>query len=146
MPDLISTQLRAMLLATKDGRFAVRPDDDSEWKFLRLSRPRKGSAAGYLKIQTLHSERWMSAVDIHTEIPTNLHVHNKAIVPALMLVAIDPATGILNFARELDVCGCCGKQLTDDRSRYYGIGPECEKKWPEMITNADEPYVPGKKW
>jgi hypothetical protein len=43
------------------------------------------------------------------------------------------------------VCSKCGKKLTHGRSRYYGIGPECEEFWPEVINFINETkgvYVP----
>ena len=50
------------------------------------------------------------------------------------------------YGREKGMCCRCGKQLTDERSRHYGIGPECEKHWSEIIDEIDEAegvYQPG---
>jgi Family of unknown function (DUF6011) len=43
------------------------------------------------------------------------------------------------FARSHDHCSCCGKSLTDERSRSRGIGPEC-------IKVLDWLLVPQREW
>ena len=40
----------------------------------------------------------------------------------------------------------CGKTLTDERSRWYGIGPDCETRYEESILESDQdrgPFVPS---
>jgi len=39
----------------------------------------------------------------------------------------DPVAAAQRFARLAIRCCCCGKALTDDRSKVYGIGPECRR-------------------
>jgi hypothetical protein len=33
------------------------------------------------------------------------------------------------YGRELEHCGCCGKELTDETSRARGVGPVCWNKY-----------------
>lgn len=41
------------------------------------------------------------------------------------LIAKDPAEAMATYGRELGVCGMCGRELTNQESREYGIGPVC---------------------
>lgn len=44
------------------------------------------------------------------------------------LIAADPHTAAMRFARELTRCYRCGRMLTDEESRERGIGPVCIEK------------------
>jgi hypothetical protein len=41
----------------------------------------------------------------------------------------DPKTAMVRFGQEIGRCGVCGKVLTDETSRAFGIGPICREGW-----------------
>lgn len=42
-------------------------------------------------------------------------------------IAADPMAAMLRYGVEIGACGHCGRTLTNDESRAYGIGPKCRK-------------------
>jgi DNA-directed RNA polymerase subunit RPC12/RpoP len=143
----IENQLATMLLGTKDGRYAVKMHDADPYKFLRLSRPNQGKAKGYLKIQSQHSEHYQSIGLIALDgVGSKRFLYAPSYVPYLRMLVCDPTTAAMDYGREMRRCSRCGIKLTDDRSRWFNIGPECEKYWPEIIAITEDkrgPYVPG---
>lgn len=143
----IDDQLTAMLLGTKDGRYAVKMTPSDPFKFIRLSRPKNGKARGYLKIQSQHADRLASVglVAVNRD-SSKRFIYAPSYIPYLRMLVCDPTTAAMDYGRELKRCSRCGIDLTDDRSRWFNIGPECEKYWPEIIAIVTEkrgPYVPG---
>jgi Family of unknown function (DUF6011) len=147
IPPKIDDSLAAMLLATKDGRYAVKLNESDPFRFYRLSRPKNGKAKGYLKIQSQHAESLAFVGMIHTNGQASLRfLHQYDALPYLRLLACDPTTAAMDYGKEYKRCSRCGIQLTDDRSRWFAIGPECEKYWPDiiaMVLDKRGPYVPG---
>lgn len=143
----IDDQLSAMLMNTKDGRYAVKMHADDPFKFIRLSRPNRGKARDYLKIQSQHAEALASVGLIHTSLePRKRYLYAPSYIPYLRMLACDPTTAAMDYGREMRRCSRCGIQLTDDKSRWFSIGPECEKHWPDiiaMVLDKKGPYVPG---
>lgn len=43
-------------------------------------------------------------------------------------ISVDPQAAAERYGRELGVCGCCGRDLTNATSRARGIGPVCAQK------------------
>lgn len=56
---------------------------------------------------------------------TDLHIDDALAV--LRTIARDPYEYTSLFARHYKVCGRCGAELTDPKSRDIGLGPECRK-------------------
>lgn len=57
--------------------------------------------------------------------------YGEAIEFAEAIAALSPAERLaaqLTFGREIGRCGRCGKSLTDETSRTYGLGPDCRNK------------------
>lgn len=54
-------------------------------------------------------------------------------------VADDPDTAQARFAALCTRCCMCGRVLTDQASKAYGIGPECRAGWPDewLATMAE---------
>jgi len=109
----------------------------NDMRFFRLTRPKTGKYRDTIKVQTIHGDRleigwvrWPSE---------RISVYNTSIDIEGYLLALmsDHRTAALTFAREKGRCCCCGKGLTDERSRHYGIGPECEKFRPDIIARID---------
>lgn len=135
-------------LATFEARYATRPDQSVPYTFMRVWLPKSGKRKGQLIIRTQHSDSYMDALVILAN-GNSLHPNaGERFDTALMIACADPITSTMNYAREKGVCGSCGKTLTDERSRYYGIGPECERKGngPKVIERVNEErgeYYPG---
>jgi Family of unknown function (DUF6011) len=65
--------------------------------------------------------------------------YRRAIVEAIQE---DPVAAQQRFADWAIRCCMCGKGLTNDRSKVYGIGPECRKGMPsEVLANYFRPQV-----
>jgi uncharacterized protein DUF6011 len=137
-----------MLAATPDGYFAVRLDDNDPYRFIRIKRPqpRKGvrtNHLGCIKVQSQHSDtlrelmiyRPLGALEDKPQ--EMLWVSNTALEKYVILVLVDPMGAGLAYARELEHCCICGKTLTDENSRHYGIGPECVKGHPDIVAYVD---------
>lgn len=134
-----------MVRGIRDGRYAVRPDHNTPFRFVRVWRPTHGKKKGAIILQTQHSDAYKECVVIWPS--GRVSVYDKRIDPLLLLVVVDPVTASINYGRELNRCSSCGRELTDGRSIYYSIGPECEKRWADLINYVDQtqgPYVPGK--
>lgn len=131
---------QAMVEQLKAGRYAARPDSNTPYTFIRIARPTFGKNKGNLLIQSQHSDAYKTCAVIYPS--GRVYVTDRRIDQALLLVAIDPMMSAIRYGQELGRCSSCGKKLTDERSRWYSIGPECEKRWTEIIENLDEKYGP----
>lgn len=134
----------AMVNSLREGRYAVRPDHNTPFRFVRVTRPKTGRKKGALVLQTQHSENYKDCVIVWPS--GRVSVFDNRIDSLLLLVVVDPVTAALNYGRELNRCSRCGRELTDGRSIYYGIGPECEQSYPDLINLVDNTlgvYVPG---
>lgn len=128
----------AMLQSVPDGRYAVRQDSNHPYTFFRISRPKTGKYSGSLKIQTQHGEDYDLMMSVWPS--GSVTVYDKRWEDDLLLVCVDPNGAGIAYGHEIGRCMRCGKELTDERSRYYGIGPECEKIRPDIIAlvNAEK--------
>ena len=131
---------RVMVEAMREGRYAVEVEGD--WEFFRVSRPTQGKKKGCLVIQTQHSDYYKPYIIIYPSGSVWFAQTKKRLDMGLMMVAADPYTSAINYGRELGCCSRCARELTDERSRYYSIGPECEKHWPEILTFVNETRGP----
>ena len=139
--------LEAMFDMIPDGYFAVELGDGTPLQFYRVATRKTGVYKGKRTIQTQHAESYIM----------------RAVVPAtggrwllragvsidhINLVIADHKSAARRYATEIGKCARCNTKLTDERSRHYGIGPECEKSWPWMIEmvdlqNGGVPYQAG---
>lgn len=55
-------------------------------------------------------------------------VRGLAARTVLEKIAVDPIEAAKNYGQEIGSCGKCGKTLTDELSRAFGIGPKCRIK------------------
>lgn len=134
-----------------EGYFAVRHDTNEPWAFFRIARPNFGRYKGCIKIQSKHSEqlvdRWIYYPMTHRVLQHQYR--DRDIESYVMLIVADWHGATMEYARAFNRCGCCSKELTDERSRWYGVGPECEKKprWAfavEDVDNSDKgPFILG---
>jgi hypothetical protein len=131
--------VKGMLPLIPDGYYATAPEGSGgHIDFVRISRPMKGRFKGALKVHTQHSEAWKEALILWPS--GQWSVYRTSAVDTLLLVIADHKSCARRYGIELQSCMRCNKELTDDRSRHYLVGPECETKhgftWP--IEYADE--------
>lgn len=133
-----------LLLNLKDGYYAARLDDTTPFKFFRVSRPKSGRYKDTIKVQTQHGPRLEVMLVVWPD--SRVSLYDSRGQDELIVVCIDQLGTGMNYAEELKRCSRCTAELTDARSRWYGIGPECEKHRPEQISLVDDikgAYVPG---
>ena len=139
-----------LLFGIREGRYAVSTDDSDRMTFIRISiiQPfknvqRRRAFEGWLKIQTQHGDDLRDRYVISPD-GSKYYAYTswgpRAMVPHLAMIVADPWRAAIAYGRELGQCCRCGKNLTDERSRYYGIGPECETKWGTIIDEVIENY------
>ena len=128
--------IQGILPNVPDGYFAVRNQDGDPYRFYRISTPKTGKLKGARKIQSQHSD-YLKTIAVHW--PSGAFSTYRALpIDHLMLIIADSERAAMNYARELGKCCRCNAALTDERSRHYGIGPECEKYWPQIIERVDQ--------
>lgn len=125
-----------LLIGLRDGYYAARVDSTHAYTFFRVSRPKSGRYAGAIKIQTQHGPDYKLALVRWEE--DRVSVYNWTIEDALLVACIQQVNCAIAYAEEIGKCCRCNTELTDERSRWYGIGPECEKHWPEIIPEVGE--------
>lgn len=97
-----------------EGRYAI--EEEGVVKFYRLSRPTEGRWAGYTFLSVQASD------DLYP-------IRNATTREAILLkIAQDPQAAMLRYGTEIGSCGHCGRTLTNEESREYGIGPVCRAK------------------
>lgn len=127
----------AMVMNIREGRYAV--EIDGKWTFMWVNSPTRGKYKGYFLVRTQHSESYTLAYAKRLDTDTNYFYNTRpSFDHALMMVACDPFTSAINYGIELGCCSRCARELTDERSRWYSIGPECEQHWPEIINYINE--------
>lgn len=101
--------------AVPDGRYAV--EEDGTLRFFHLRNGKAGT-------------RWEGFVFIDIQASDDLHsIRDRARKARIVaLIAADLETASRRYGQELGVCGRCGRTLTDEESRAYGIGPVCREK------------------
>lgn len=97
------------------GRYAI--DIDGTVKFYHIDKPTDGNWAGFTFVKVRASD------DLH---PIKNIENKRTILQAI--TDQDPAKAARRFGLEIGKCGVCGRTLTDETSRAYGIGPICRDK------------------
>lgn len=121
--------------AIPDGYYGIDLGDGSSIKYLRIDKVTHGTKKGARKVQTIHGD---ALDDAWIKWPSGRVTVYKSGVEDLILAAMTDHMGAMRrYARTIGRCCRCGKRLTDERSRHYGIGPECEKYMPSIITAVD---------
>lgn len=112
-----------------EGRYATAPEGEGGHidfvRIVRIKNRTRKYPAGTLKIQTQHSEVWRTDA-VRWPDSMEWSVYRSNVIPMVLLVIADHRTCGRRYGIEKQCCQICGKQLTDDRSRHYLIGPECE--------------------
>lgn len=121
-----------------DGYYAVQPDSTTPFTFLKVLRPKSGKYKDSFKVSTQHGPNWDEAFIRYPS--GRLWIPKPHVEESILLVLSDYRWAARNYAREIGTCCRCNTELTDERSRHYGIGPDCETKhrWEWVIQTVDE--------
>lgn len=140
-PKTTKTDMIVALIDTvPDGYFAVRRQEGDRIHFLRIKRPVHGKMRGALKVQSQHGpaleNRWVKWPSGHI----SNYRWEYDIEDLILLLMADWRGATMLYAEKIGKCGRCNAALTDPRSRFYGIGPECETKhgWGWWIDEVAE--------
>lgn len=130
--------LKGLIDMVPDGYFAVQEYDGGHVEFIRLSTPKGGKFKDSRKFQTLHG----SGLSLKLNLAATLwplgqwSVYKQGMSDKLILLCADYQGAAMRYAEKMKRCCRCNAELTDGRSRWYCIGPECEKHWPWVIENV----------
>ena len=139
-PDPKKAMVAGLLNMVPDGNYAVQEYDGGHVDFLRISRPKTGKYRGAIKVQTQHGSYGDGKYNDRAALWLNsgiLSVYYQPITDMLLLLVADHLGAAMRYAVKSSRCCRCNAKLTDDRSRKYGIGPECEKLRPDVIEAVD---------
>ena len=131
-----------MLKSVRDGWYAWRGDDTEDWTFVRISRPKRGDRAGCIKVQTQHGPNYRQRMVVWPSDKVTLHAENRFIERVLMGIIVNQVRSGIDYGRIKGRCLRCKTELTDPRSRWYSIGPDCEKVVPHYIAAVEEEIGP----
>lgn len=134
----------ALLDGLPDGYYAWTPALDADVTFLRVKRypvTAKNRWRGSVLIQTQHSDElipawvlWPSG-RISRFRTGHSGIDIEVIINGLI---VDHRRAALLYSKLKGNCCICNKELTDPRSRHYGIGPDCEKTHQSIINEVDD--------
>lgn len=131
--------IKNMIDLVPSGYYAVRRQEGDPVTFMRISRPKPGAAsryAGALKVQTQHGPAFENEAVLWPS--GSWSIFRGSIIENMMLLVADHQEATLRYGQLIGRCMRCNLELTDERSRHYGIGPDCEKVWPWVIDAVDE--------
>lgn len=60
---------------------------------------------------------------------TRSKLTTESVKALIAIIAVDPYKFTKIFGEHYSCCGCCGAELTDEKSRSLQLGPECRKKF-----------------
>lgn len=110
------------LSGVPEGRYAA-PNEGGELRFVRIDKPSEGKWAGYTFVQVQASDEWHRAGMVR---PGEKYTGKLAAV--LSNIVQDAKAASVRYGHELGQCGVCGRLLTDEVSRKFGVGPVCREK------------------
>jgi len=115
-PSRAATTRMAYWPSVAQGRYAVVDPADQILKFYKVSIPAEGKWKGWLFLEVQASDELYRVSN---------GAKRKEIMDA---IAVNPQEAMLRYGQELGHCGHCGRTLTNELSREYGIGPVCRAK------------------
>lgn len=129
-----------MVKMLKPGRYALRHDETRPYVFFRVSCPEAGARKGVFKIQTQHGENLRDRIEYQPTGKITKYDPSKidgiSLADWITMLLPVQADAAVDYGTELGRCCRCGTELTDEESRWYGIGPECTKHWPWIHENV----------
>lgn len=127
---------RSFIDNVQDGYYAVRLHEGGEYTFVRVSRPRYGKYAGSVKFQTQHGDQLKLACVLRPD--GMFEVRNGDIKTAVIEIASNPVQTAFQYGKQMGSCCKCGKPLTRQPWIDYGIGIDCDQRYPEIRHHAEE--------
>lgn len=135
--------LNSMLEGVESGYYAVqRYDSATELQFFRISRPKSGRFAWSLKIQSKHSDKLEDRLVRWPSGKWSSYTTRTAFIDELLTLVTDWMGAAIRYGENYHNCCRCNKDLTDDRSRWYNIGPDCEELRPWVIDRVNSTKGP----
>lgn len=132
-----SDMIKTLISMVPDGYYAVREQDGAPITFLKVSRPKRGNFRDCIKISSQHGPslevRWVLWPSGRVSV---YRWPGHEIEDDLLLLMADWKSATRLYAEKKKKCGRCNTDLTDPRSRFYLIGPECEKHWQWWIDDV----------
>jgi hypothetical protein len=138
----VTALIIGMLPQLDTGYYAVQRDPEHPHiDFVRVSRPTYGKWSGAVKVQTQHSEelieRWAYFPPKDGQ-PDRVVILSREIEDIILRLLANKRAAMRLYADKIEKCCRCNKKLTDERSRYYGFGPECEESLEGMKDEIDD--------
>lgn len=133
-PDGMEADLLGLLA---DGYYAVKLEEDDPWKFIYVSRPSHGRFKGSIKIQLQHGSIGQRYTLIYVVWPDSkkVTVYNRSLKDHVSILIVNQTKAMRDYSEQMKRCCRCNADLTDPRSLWYGIGPECEKSNKGLIED-----------
>lgn len=134
-----------------DGRYAVTADDGKQTVFLKLA-TRKDTASGrtsqYRDLRYKSSDSWFALQKFYPsgQVTGRNSVHGSVVADLLTQIMMDKGGCADRYGERFQECVNCGRELTDDRSRYYRLGSECIQHRHDVVEYIDStrgPWTPG---
>lgn len=100
-------------VSVPEGRYAIRETGlTNEINFYKVDRPEEGKWAGWVFVKQIVG-------------PDEYPVKGARKSAVLAAIGADMKDAMLLYGQEIGSCGRCGKRITNDESRAYGVGPDC---------------------
>lgn len=121
----------------QNGRYAVTSNDGKQTAFIRVKTDKKTQAR---VVQGKSSDVW---VKLQTYYPSG-QVHGRGqwqgtpISELLTQIMLDREECADRYGARFSECVNCGRELTDDKSRYYRLGSECITKRLDLVEYVNE--------
>lgn len=100
------------------GHYAIRgldEDQPNRVRFFKVDKPERG--------------KWVGWTFLKEQAGSDLYpVKGDRYARVMEAISEDPPTSMRLYGQELGICGLCGRELTDEESRAYGVGPVCRNK------------------
>jgi len=131
-----------------NGRYAVTADDGKQTVFLKVAELKGRDGAPYRDVKYKSSDNWIPLQKFWPsgQVTGKNSIHGSVVADLLVQVMMDKEGCADRYGERFEECVNCGRELTDDRSRYYRLGSECIQHRDEIveyIENTRGPWVPG---
>jgi hypothetical protein len=131
------TAMAPLLDRVPEGYYCPLLDESRKLHFFRVSRPKTGTYRGTIKIQKVIGSVGSHRLEtIWVRWPAGDISVYADWEDEILGIITDYSGSARRYAKELGHCCRCNAELTDERSRRFGIGPECEKYWPWIIEEV----------
>lgn len=84
----------------------------------------------FLKVEVPDEGRWKGYTFVKVQASDDLHnVKDKGLSESYINAIVEQGWRecLLRYGRKIGKCGHCGRTLTNEESRAYGIGPVCRR-------------------